>query len=113
MVRNPITLALRGADGKKNSATCCKIAAPGIYWQFLPRLAHEWFGIRVASSGRKPALKRFGTSMPVTHATEFLNIRDLPPVDLIFGRSSTMAAARDKMERVANTPVPVLLQGES
>jgi two-component system response regulator AtoC len=51
--------------------------------------------------------------MPVAHATEFLNIQDLPPADLIFGRSSSMAATRDKVERIANTSVPVLLQGES
>jgi len=51
--------------------------------------------------------------MSPARATEFIHIRDLPPVDLIFGRSAAMATARDKLERVANTSVPVLLQGES
>ena len=34
-------------------------------------------------------------------------------MDVIFGQSSMMAAAREKLERVADTTVPVLLQGES
>jgi two-component system response regulator AtoC len=32
---------------------------------------------------------------------------------MIFGQSSLMASAKDKLERVADTTVPVLLQGES
>ena len=52
-------------------------------------------------------------NMPLAHATEFIDVRDLPPMDVIFGQSSTMAAAREKLERVADTTVPVLLQGES
>jgi two-component system response regulator AtoC len=51
--------------------------------------------------------------MPLTRAVESLDIRDLPPTEVIFGRSALMAAAREKLERVAATTVPVLLQGES
>ena len=51
--------------------------------------------------------------MPPARATEFVDLRNLPPMDVIFGRSSMMAAARGKLERVAETTVPVLLQGES
>ena len=51
--------------------------------------------------------------MPLAHITESLDIRDLPPTEVIFGRSSLMAAVREKLERVAETTVPVLLQGES
>ena len=51
--------------------------------------------------------------MPLARATEFVDLRDLPPMDVIFGQSSMMAAAREKLERVADTTVPVLLQGES
>jgi two-component system response regulator AtoC len=51
--------------------------------------------------------------MPLARATEFVDLRDLPPMDVIFGQSSIMAAAREKLERVADTTVPVLLQGES
>jgi two-component system response regulator AtoC len=51
--------------------------------------------------------------MPLTRAVESLDIRDLPPIEVVFGRSSLMAAAREKLERVAATTVPVLLQGES
>jgi two-component system response regulator AtoC len=51
--------------------------------------------------------------MPHERITESVNIRDLPPVEVIFGHSSLMAAAREKLERVADTDVPVLLQGES
>jgi two-component system response regulator AtoC len=52
-------------------------------------------------------------SMPISRATEQIDIRSLPPVDLIFGRSPAMTSARDQLERVAKTTIPVLLQGES
>jgi two-component system response regulator AtoC len=45
--------------------------------------------------------------------TKFFEIRDLPPTNVILGQSSAMAVAREKLERVADTTVPVLLQGES
>lgn len=51
--------------------------------------------------------------MPLARATEFVDIHSLPPMELIFGQSSMMAAAREKLERTAQTTVPVLLQGES
>src|SRR5580704_6745341 len=51
--------------------------------------------------------------MRLARATEFVDILSLPPEDLVFGQSPMMAAAREKLERVANTTVPVLLQGES
>src|SRR5208283_6226095 len=54
-----------------------------------------------------------GQAMPLAHATETVDIRDLPPIEVIFGQSSLMAAAREKLERVAETAIPVLLQGES
>ena len=51
--------------------------------------------------------------MPLARASEFVDLLSLPPQDLIFGQSPMMAAAREKLERVADTTVPVLLQGES
>jgi two-component system response regulator AtoC len=51
--------------------------------------------------------------MAVTRITENSGFQDLPPVELIFGHSAVMAAAREKLEKVADTTVPVLLQGES
>ena len=39
--------------------------------------------------------------------------RDLPPETVIFGRSPAMQALRQKVEKVAATDVPVLIQGES
>ena len=42
-----------------------------------------------------------------------VNARDLPPLEVIFGKSPAMAAVREKLERVADKMVPVLLQGES
>jgi two-component system, NtrC family, response regulator AtoC len=42
-----------------------------------------------------------------------IDVRDLPPAEVVFGKSPAMAAARDKLERVADTSIPVLLQGES
>ena len=35
------------------------------------------------------------------------------PANVIFGRSQAMAAVRDRLEKVASTDVPVLIQGES
>ena len=49
----------------------------------------------------------------MARASETVDIRDLPPLEVIFGQSSLMAAAREKLERVAATTIPVLLQGES
>jgi two-component system response regulator AtoC len=49
----------------------------------------------------------------VAHGIDVSEIRDLPPPDVIFGHSPAMAVAREKLERVAETTVPVLLQGES
>src|SRR5438309_7304467 len=37
----------------------------------------------------------------------------LPPIDVVFGRSAEMQAVRRKLEMVARTNVPVLIQGES
>jgi two-component system, NtrC family, response regulator AtoC len=37
----------------------------------------------------------------------------LPPFDVIFGRSQEMLLARDKIERLKGTNVPVLIHGES
>jgi two-component system response regulator AtoC len=51
--------------------------------------------------------------MPLARANEFIDIQDLPPMDLIFGQSSIMAVAREKLEKIADTAIPVLLQGES
>jgi two-component system response regulator AtoC len=51
--------------------------------------------------------------MPLARATEFVDTLNLPPMDLIFGQSAAMAVAREKLERIADTTIPVLLQGES
>jgi two-component system, NtrC family, response regulator AtoC len=51
--------------------------------------------------------------MPLSHTSELTSFNDLPPTKMIFGLSPMMAAARKKLERVAVTTVPVLLQGES
>jgi len=37
----------------------------------------------------------------------------LPPIDVVFGRSPAMQAIRAKVEKIADTNVPVLLQGKS
>jgi two-component system response regulator AtoC len=51
--------------------------------------------------------------MPLAHATESASFSGLPPSEVIFGQSPLMAVAREKLQRVADTTVPVLLQGES
>ncbi|MGD0547630.1 MAG: sigma-54 factor interaction domain-containing protein, partial [Terracidiphilus sp.] len=50
--------------------------------------------------------------MPV-RANDSADLRELPPLEVIFGQSPGMAVAREKLERVAETTIPVLLQGES
>jgi len=47
------------------------------------------------------------------HRRETVKIRDLPPVEVIFGQTPAMKIIREKLERVAPTTVPVLFQGES
>jgi two-component system response regulator AtoC len=51
--------------------------------------------------------------MTLPRVTESVDLRELPPMEVIFGQSPMMADAREKLERVAETTVPVLLQGES
>jgi len=51
--------------------------------------------------------------MPLASASETVDLRELPPVEVFFGRSIKMAAAHEKLQRVAGTDVPVLIQGES
>ena len=51
--------------------------------------------------------------MPLPRAAEFVDTRELPPMNVIFGQSTIMAVAREKLERIADTTVPVLLQGEN
>lgn len=38
---------------------------------------------------------------------------NLPPLDIIFGKTAAMQAVRNKLERIAETDVPVLIQGDS
>ena len=38
---------------------------------------------------------------------------DLPPEDIIFGQSVAMQAVRQKVQKVANTDVPLLIQGDN
>ncbi len=51
--------------------------------------------------------------MTLVHNTESSTISDLPPLDIIFGKTAAMQIVRNKLERVAETDVPVLIQGES
>ncbi|MGA3371672.1 MAG: sigma 54-interacting transcriptional regulator [Terracidiphilus sp.] len=51
--------------------------------------------------------------MPLARATESTRFHDLPPIEVVFGQTPQMAAAREKLERVAESTIPVLLQGES
>ena len=49
----------------------------------------------------------------MVHTNESAALLNLPPIDIIFGKSAAMQAVRNKLERVAETDVPVLIQGES
>lgn len=49
----------------------------------------------------------------MARSTELLDAHDFPPAEILFGRSPLMAVVREKLERVAGTTIPVLLQGAS
>src|SRR6202042_2435209 len=51
--------------------------------------------------------------MTLVHDMESSTAFDLPPLDIIFGKTATMQIVRNKLERIAETDVPVLIQGES
>src|ERR1700744_777930 len=51
--------------------------------------------------------------MTLAHHAESAASLNLPPLDIIFGKTAAMQAVRNKLERVAETDVPVLIQGES
>lgn len=40
-------------------------------------------------------------------------VKDLPPEDVIFGGSTSMRIVREKLQKLADTSVPVLIHGES
>ena len=49
----------------------------------------------------------------MARAAESVNACDLPPSEVVFGETASMILVRQKLERVADTNIPVLLQGES
>ena len=51
--------------------------------------------------------------MTLVHNSESAALLNMPPFDIIFGKTAAMQAIRNKLERVAETDVPVLIQGES
>src|SRR5437660_10012128 len=51
--------------------------------------------------------------MTLVHNAESAASLRLPPLNIIFGKTAAMQAVRNKLERVAETDVPVLIQGES
>jgi two-component system response regulator AtoC len=69
------------------------------------------FGRRIADGGGETPAGL--PTMPLAPTSDSVDTRELPPAEMIFGQSSLMASAKDKLERVADTTVPVLLQGES
>jgi two-component system response regulator AtoC len=64
-------------------------------------------GLRSFAGGRK---QEYMTSL---RFSDHENHLDLPPVDVIFGRTQEMQLIRRKIEMVARTNVAVLIQGES
>ncbi|HSS97378.1 MAG TPA: sigma-54 dependent transcriptional regulator [Terriglobales bacterium] len=51
------------------------------------------------------------TANPVSSFTQSLG--DIPPENIVFGRSDAMRSVRDRLNKVAGANVPVLIQGES
>jgi len=58
-------------------------------------------------------LVTYKEKMTLVHNAESASTLNLPPLDIIFGKTAAMQAVRTKLERVAETDVPVLIQGES
>jgi two-component system response regulator AtoC len=52
------------------------------------------------------------TRKSLSRGTGMVDVFELPPHEVIFGQSLQMAIAKSKLERVADTNVPVLIQGE-
>ncbi len=51
--------------------------------------------------------------MKVMQKRNFVHVAEMPPEHVIFGQTTAMKVAKDKLERVADTALPVLLRGES
>src|SRR5665213_4274177 len=51
--------------------------------------------------------------MTILRFSDHETLADLPPIDVIFGRTPEMQVIRRKLEMVAKTNVAVLVQGES
>jgi two-component system response regulator AtoC len=51
------------------------------------------------------------TTSPVSSLVQ--SIGEIPPEAVIFGHSEAMLAVRERLNRLANANVPVLIQGES
>jgi two-component system response regulator AtoC len=51
--------------------------------------------------------------MALAHNSWTIQARELPPLEIIFGKSSAMAVVREMLERIADKTIPVLIQGES
>jgi two-component system response regulator AtoC len=51
--------------------------------------------------------------MTLVHNSDSAASLNLPPFEIIFGKTAAMQVIRNKIERVAETDVPVLIQGES
>lgn len=49
----------------------------------------------------------------MARAPESVKAYDLPPSEVVFGQTTSMSLVRQKLERVADTNIAVLLQGES
>jgi two-component system response regulator AtoC len=56
--------------------------------------------------------RRGNRPMVLPRTSGLVDVHELPPDEVIFGLSPQMAIARSKLERVADTNVPVLIQGE-
>jgi two-component system, NtrC family, response regulator AtoC len=69
---------------------------------------------KIGSGGAKAAQ---GDEMSITSTTSVSSLvqslGEFPPEAVVFGGSEVMQALRDRMDKVANANVPVLIQGES
>ena len=74
-----------------------------------PHGLHNWLSLNRSSKSFPPNLSQDTPLAPEISTTAL----HLPPLEIIFGKSIGMQAVRTRLERVAETDVPVLVQGES
>lgn len=63
--------------------------------------------------GKHPSQHSGAQELVSNQTSQMIGGNDLPPDDIYFGQTPGMQAIRQKIEKIANTDVPILIQGEN